>query len=207
MEGTLSPSDVALINGNGGMWGNNGMEWLFAIILLGAVGGGGLFGVNARANAATTEDLASGFNFSALQNKTNDILAAVNNVNQVISNAICQLGYQVLEQFSAMKQAFSECCCQTLRAIDGVKFDMANYAAASNANTVAVGQKILDKLCDMEKSQIIAQKDAVIDQQAQRISALEMDARFCGIPRINPYGYGIYQYPTCNPCGYQNGAY
>lgn len=204
MEGTLSASDVALLNGNGGMWGNNGMEWLFAIILLGAVGGGGFFGGNTRANAATTEDLASGFNFSALQNKTNDILAAVNNVNQVISNAICQLGYQVLEQFSAMKQAFSECCCQTLRAIDGVKFDMANYFSASNANTVAVGQKILDKLCSME----MAQKDATIAQQGQRIAALEMDARFCGIPRVNPYGYGIYQYPTCNPClTQQNGSY
>lgn len=204
MEGTLSASDVALLNGNGGMWGNNEMEWLFAIILLGAVGGGGFFGGNTRANAATTEDLASGFNFSALQNKTNDILAAVNNVNQVISNAICQLGYQVLEQFSAMKQAFSECCCQTLRAIDGVKFDMANYFSASNANTVAVGQKILDKLCSME----MAQKDATIAQQGQRIAALEMDARFCGIPRVNPYGYGIYQYPTCNPCWtQQNGSY
>lgn len=202
MEGTLSPSDVALINGNGGMWGNNGMEWLFAIILLGAVGGGnGLFG--GRNNAATTEDLASGFNFSALQNKTNETLAAVNNVEQVISNAICQLGYQVLEQFSSMKQAFTECCCQTLRAIDSVKFDMANYFAASNANTTAVGQKILDKLCSME----MAQKDATIAQQGQRIAALEMDARFCGIPRINPYGYGIYQYPTCNPCGFQNGSY
>lgn len=203
MDGTLSASDVALLNGNGGMWGNNGMEWLFAIILLGAVSGGGLFGGNMRANAATTEDLASGFNFSALQNKTNETLAAVNSVEQVISNAICQLGYQVLEQFSSMKQSFTECCCQTLRAIDGVKFDMANYFAASNANTTAVGQKILDKLCSME----MAQKDATIAQQGQRIAALEADARFCGIPRINPYGYGIYQYPTCNPCGYQNGAY
>lgn len=194
MEGTLSASDVALLNGNNGMWGNNGIEWLFAIILLGAVGNGGLFGGNGR-NAATTEDLASGFNFSALQNKTNETLAAVNNVEQVISNAICQLGYQVLQQFSSMEKQFSDCCCQILRGIDGVKFDMANYFAASNANTTAVGQKILDKLCSME----MAQKDATIAQQGQRIAALEMDARFCGIPRINPYGYGIYQYQGCNP--------
>ena len=63
--------------------------------------------------------------------------------------------------------------------MDSVKFDMANYSAASNANTTAVGQKILDKLCGME----LAQKDAVIAQQGQRIAALEADARMCGVLR------------------------
>lgn len=192
MDGTsLSASDVALLNRDGGMWGNNGMEWLFAIILLGAVGGGnGLFG--GRNNAATTEDLASGFNFSALQNKTNETLAAVNNVNQVISNAICQLGYQVLQQFSSVEKQFSDCCCQILRDIDSVKFDMANYFAAANANTNAGIQKILDRMC--------ADKEAA---QAARIQQLELNQALCGVVR---YPTTMTYATQCNPfAGYSCG--
>lgn len=184
MEGTLSPSDVALLNGNGNMWGNNGIEWLFAIILLGAIGGGGFFGGNTR-NAATTEDLASGFNFSALQNKTNETLAAINNVNQVIGNAICQLGYQVLQQFSSVEKQFSDCCCQILRDIDSVKFDMANYFAAANANTNAGIQKILDKMCEEKAA-----------AQAARIQQLELNQALCGVVR---YPTQATYATTCNP--------
>lgn len=193
MDTNYSLSDIAAVT-NDGMFGNN--SWMMLILFALIFGNGGFgFGGN-RGNAATTEDLASGFNFSALQGKTNDILAAVNNNNQVLGNAICNLGYQDAQHTYDLSRQIADCCCTTQRGIDSVKFDMANYAAATNANSVAVGQKILDKLCGME----MAQKDAVIAQQGQRIAALEADARMCGIPRVNPYGYGIHAYPTCNPC-------
>lgn len=182
MEGNYSLSDIAAVT-NDGMFGggNNGILWLFAILLL----GGGGFGWGGRSQAASTEDLASGFNFSALQNKTNDILAAVNGVNQNIGNAVCSSTYELGSKIDA-------CCFQTQLGIQGVKFDMANYAAAANANTVAVGQKILDKLCDMES----ARKDEIIAQQGQRISALEADARMCGVVR---YPMSTTYSTCCNP--------
>ena len=193
---TYSLSDIrAATAGDCGM-GFGGGNWIAWILLFALFGNGGFgFGGN-RGNVATTEDLASGFNFSSLQGKTNDILAAVNNNNQVLGNAICQLGYQELQNITALERQIADCCCTTLRGIDSVKFDMANYAAGINANTTAVGQKILDKLCAME----MAQKDATIAQQGQRIGQLELQSALCGIPRINPYGYGVYAYPSCNPC-------
>lgn len=202
MMDNYSLSDIAAAT-DGGFGGNNSLLYILLFAIIFGWGGNGGWGGN-RGNVATTEDLASGFNFNSLQEKTNDILAAVNGVNQNLGNAVCQMGYENLKNINGVQQQISDCCCTTQRAIDGVKFDMANYNAATNANTMAVGQKILDKLCGME----MAQKDAIIAQQGQRIAALEMDARFCGIPRINPYGYGIYQYPTCNPCWtQQNGSY
>lgn len=187
MEGNYSLSDIAAVT-NDGMFGggNNGILWLFAILLL-----GGGYGFGGRGQAATTEDLASGFNFSALQNKTNDILAAVNGVNQNIGNAVCSSTYELGSKIDA-------CCCQTQLGIQGVKFDMANYAAAANANTVAVGQKILDKLCDMES----ARKDEIIAQQGQRIAALEADARMCGVVRYpNATTYTAGANPFFAGCG------
>lgn len=181
MEGTLSASDVALINRDGMGWGDNSFMWIFALLLLGS----GNFGFGGGRNAATTEDLASGFNFSSLQEKTNDILAAVNNNNQVLGNAICQLGYQDLQNFNAVEQQLASCCCETQRAIDGVKFDMANYFAASNANINAGIQKILDRMC--------ADKEAA---QAARIQQLELNQALCGVVR---YPTSMTYATTCNP--------
>lgn len=145
-----------------------------------------------QGNCATTEDLASGFNFNALQNKGNEILAEIRQEGRTTDNAICQIGYQNLQNTNLLERQIADCCCTTQRAIDGMKFDMANYAAANNANTTAMGQKILDKLSCME----MAQKDAVIAQQNQRIGQLELNQALCGVIR----------YPTsttyasfCNP--------
>ena len=196
-----SLADLRAVTEGSEGFGGMGGGWFAWILLFALFGGNGFgFGGN-RGNVATTEDLASGFNFSALQNKTNDILAAVNNNNQVLSNAICQLGYQDAQHAYDLSRQIADCCCTTQRGIDSVKFDMANYAGAIQMNSAANTQKVLDKLCAMEA----AQKDAVIAQQGQRIAALEADARMCGIPRINPYGYGVYAYPTCQPCA--NGAF
>ena len=181
MDGTLSASDVALLNRDGMGWGDNSFFWIFALLLLGS----GNFGFGGGRNAATTEDLASGFNFNSLQEKTNDILAAVNNNNQVFGNAICQLGYQDLQNFNAVERQLADCCCTTQRAIDSVKFDMANYFAASNANTTAGIQKILDRMC--------ADKEAA---QAARIQQLELNQALCGVVR---YPMQTTYATTCNP--------
>lgn len=208
MDNSYSLSDIAAATGNnwGNGWGNGWGGGLGTSVIAG-VGGGllasALFGNGGwgnngcnRGNCATTEDLASGFNFQALQNKGNETLSAIQNTNQNLSNAVCQLGYQSLDHASTLGSKIDGCCCTTQRAVDGVKFDMANYASGLQIAQMQGTQKVLDKLCSMES----AQKDAVIAQQGQRIAALEADARMCGIPRTNPYGYGIYAYPTCNPC-------
>lgn len=183
-----SLSDIAAVTGNEGMGG----WWM--IILFALIFGNGGFGFgNGRGNVATTEDLASGFNFNALQNKGNEILAAIQGTNQNLSNAVCQLGYQDLQNFNTIERQIADCCCNTQRAVDSVKFDMANYSATTNAAITAGTQKILDKLCADQTAALQA-----------RVQSLELQQALCGIPRTNPYGYGIYAYPACsgvNTCG------
>lgn len=204
MENSMSPADMrAVLDGSNfgycdGWGGGMGGGW-FAWILLFALFGGGMGGFGGNrfdGRCATVEDLAGGFNFSGVNNKLNEIVAGQANINQNLSNAICQLGYQGAQHTYELGSKIDNCCCNTQLGIQGVKFDMANYASSIQMNDTANTQKVLDKLCAMEA----AQKDAVIAQQGQRIAALEADARMCGIPRINPYGYGVYAYPTCNPC-------
>lgn len=173
MDSAMSPADMrAVLDGsNYGCNDGCGGSWIIWILLFAVLGGGFGFGAN-RGNVATTEDLASGFNFSALQNKTNDILAAVNNNNQVLGNAICQLGYQDAQHTYDLSRQIADCCCTTQRGIDSVKFDMANYSASTNAAITAGTQKILDKMCENEKAAMAA-----------RIQSLELQQALCGVIR------------------------
>ena len=166
--------------------------WLFAILALMNGGFGGWSGN--RGNVATTEDLASGFNFSGVNNKLNEITAGIAGVNQNLSNAICQLGYQGAQHTYELGSKIDNCCCTTQRAIDSVKFDMANYASAINANVTAQVQSVKDALA--------AEKAAA---QAARIQQLELQQALCGVPRILPatvYGAVPYNgyYSGCG-CG------
>lgn len=192
----MTPADYAAINGNDGMFGGNGIWFLALLFLFG--GGFGGYGAG-RGQVATTEDLASGFNFSALQGKTNDILAAVNNNNQVLGNAICQLGYQTAQNFAQVERQMAECCCNIERNIDGVNYNVASQAAAINANTTAGIQKVLDAITG----------NRMADMQAQ-INQLQLQAAMCGVVR---YPTATTYATTCNPffggygCGCANGAY
>ena len=195
----LSVADIAAVTRNND-YCNDGMGfgggWLSWILIFALLGGGGFGFGNRGGNFVTEADLCNANSFSELKSsvgRMNDQQAAI---ARQTDNAICQIGYQNLQNTNTITSQLADCCCTTQRSIDGVKFDMANYASAIQMNDTANTQKVLDKLCAMEMSQ----KDAVIAQQGQRIAALEADARMCGIPRINPYGYGVYAYPTCNSC-------
>lgn len=198
-EMMMSPADIrAVTEGYGGSTGTgSGFMWIFALLILLALLGGGFNGFGSRngGSCATTEDLASGFNFSSLQGKANDILAGVNNNNQVLGNAICQLGYTNLQSFNSLERVISECCCEIKRAIDSVNYNLVQQAAGINANTTAGIQRVLDKLCEDKQ-----------ERMAARIQQLELQQAMCGIVR---YPMQTTYSTNCNPffggCGCGNG--
>ena len=201
---SYSLADIkAVTEGNDCGMGFGGGSWVVWILLFALLGGNGFGWGGRNGNPVTEADLCNANSFSELKNsvgRLNDQQAAI---ARQTDNAICQLGYQNAQHTYDLSRQIAECCCQTQLGIQSVKFDMANYASAIQMNDTANTQKVLDKLCQME----LANKDAVIAQQGQRIAALEADARMCGIPRTSPYGYGIYAYPTCQTGYGCNGAY
>ena len=83
---------------------------------------------------------------------------------------------------------------------------------ALNNTVVSEGRGIADKLCEIrteihaegEATRNLIQQNKIDGLQAQ-VNELKTQNMFCGIPRINPYGYGVYAYNNngCG-CGYQN---
>ena len=93
--------------------------------------------------------------------------------------------------------AGQKCCCEILRAIDGVNYNGALNTAKINETTVAQTQRILDRMAQDRESSLM-----------QRINQLELDKALCGVPRTSPYGYGIYaNFPRVGGCACGNYGY
>lgn len=211
MDSAMSPADVrAVLDGSNCGYGYGdcmGGGWLSWILIFALLGGGGFGGWGRNGNPVTEADLCNSQNFNNLQNAVGRLSDSQAAIARQTDNAICQIGYQNLQNANTLASQIAACCCETQRGIDSVKFDMANYASAIQMNDTANTQKVLDKLCQME----LSQKDAVIAQQGQRIAALEADARMCGVLR---WPTSVTYSTNCNPffgygcgCGCGNGAY
>lgn len=198
MENGLSASDVAMLNGNNG-WGDNGFMWVFALLILAGGGFGGFNRNGYMPQYATQDFVQNGFNFNDLQDQNRDILAAINSVPGAVISAVKDASYQNLQETRDLQSIVSngfansqKCCCDTLRAIDSVNYNGAINTASINANTTAVGQKILDALSADKISAL------QIENQALKTQAMIQEMS-CGLPRISPYMYTVN--PVSSACG------
>lgn len=199
----LSAADVAAVtHGNYG-YGNYGCNdgfgfgggagiWLFAILALmwGGFGGNRWGNNTGDCRCATVEDLNNSANFTRLESQ---VCANENTIQQGVTNlgnGICQLGYQLATDSGQLQKQISECCCGINRNIDAVNYNVAAQASAINANTVAVGQKILDKMCENEKAAMQA-----------RIQQLELQQAMCGVVRYPTQATFAAGFPSFNNCG------
>lgn len=189
----LSAADVAAVtrgnNNDFGFGGGGAFFWIFALLLLPMLNGGGMFG---NRNGVTEADLCNANSFSELKGSVGRLGDRMESIGTGLQNGLSNLGYELQRMLNTLSAQIAQCCCELKSAIDSVKFDMANYAAQANATTIATGQKILDKLCGME----LAQKDATINQMAQRIGQLELREAMCGVVR---YPMGTTYVSNCNP--------
>ena len=213
-------------NGGFGGWGGDWMSWLLLFVLFGGWGyggfgggfGGGYGGFNTpnAQGTITRADLNEGFALQGLQNGQTSIKDTVVSGFHGVDNAVCQLGHQL-----------QDCCCQTQSAIQGVRYDIATSAAATqntiqnttrdiidnqNANARAVldalNQNYIRSLENENQSLKLAASQA--DQNAVLKAA--MDANVAELLRRTghdcPTAAYVVQPPTpvtfpnyCNPCG------
>lgn len=129
------------VNGynNGFGFGNDGAWWILILLLAGWGNNGfGGFGGNAGnfygfelGKVATTNDVASGFNNSAVLSSLNDLKLGQAGLQQTLCQGFNGVNTAVLQSANATERGFcdlgyklQDCCCTTQRAIDGVNFNM-----------------------------------------------------------------------------------
>lgn len=191
---SLSPADIAALNGNG-MWGDGGaFMWIFALLIL-ANGGFGGFGNNVAnalgyENLATSAEVQRGFDNQNLQAQTRDILSAVTNgtaqtiqaSTQNAANAITAIkdgNASLIREFGNVETALTalggkqqECCCDIKQLVQGTSADTNAQIAASKYDTsMQMAQMEARLTAKMDANEIQALRDQVANLQMQQATA------------------------------------
>jgi hypothetical protein len=193
-----SLSDIAAASGEGGFGGGN--SWIVLIILFAMIfgWGGNGFGNRVEGGAGQVE-MQNGFNNATVVGKLDRLGDGISSLGYELNNSIMggfnQTQRDMCSGFTAtdaaIQQARSDaqnCCCETNRNIDSVRYDAAINTAAINATTTAQTQKILDAICE----------NRMAEMQSQ-INQLQMQSALCGVVRYpNSIAYNAGNFPFCN---------
>ena len=204
----MTPADMSAVLGNrygypyGGSFGFGGGDGgLFAILLIVLLMGGGAWGMGNRGafgTEAIQNQMQQGFDNQNTMANQREILAATNQVYHDITGYVgdkyAELDRDVLSINSTLQQVMAnqnQCCCSTLRAIDGVNYANAQNTAAINANTTAAMQKVLDAITENK-----------IEALQGKINALELNNAVAGVVRYpTTFSYNAGTSPFCGGCG------
>lgn len=163
-ETGMSPADFAALNGNNcndGMFGNG--AWWIIVLFLFMWGRNGWGTGNDNGNgAANGYVLATDFanierKLDGINNGICDSTFALNNtINgnfRTLDGAICNLGYQALQNTNALQTQLAQCCCETQQNIE-------RNTNQGILNTNAIQQQISSCCCDLEKANMQNRFDA-----------------------------------------------
>lgn len=203
----VTPTGAANSNCGGG-WGGDWGAWIILFLIFGMFGWGGMGGFGGFGGFG---GMGGGYPVESILQRSLDtqtIIGKLDGVTQGLcdgfyaqSNAINGLGMNVMQGFSqaelsranqqaALMQQLNnlgyqqkDCCCETQRSIDNVRFTIAQEDCntrnllQNNTRDIIDSQNsgfraILDKMCQQE----LAAKDDRIAAQAAQIQALQLSA-------------------------------
>lgn len=205
MDNGVSLSDIATAtrNNDGAFGGEMGFFWIFALLLLPGLFGGGMWGNRGQGEPVSESALCNSMNFNNLENSVGRLGDQLNNAYMGLQNGMSQMGYATLQNFgqtqrdmctgfSAVTSAVNaaaaqaqQCCCDTEKAILENRYLAERNTAATNAVTVEQTQKILDAICG----------NRMADMQNQ-INNLQLQTALSGVVR---YPMATTYATTCNP--------
>lgn len=218
-EGGLSASDVALLQGRNGEGFGDGNGWWIVLFLIVLFGGWGNRGFGGYGGGQVGDNYVLTSDFATIQRQLSDGFAGVEKGVDTIRNGLCDgfytnaqlingvntniltTGNVIQSQIADVGYGIKDCCCQELRAIDGINFNMAQNTCAIT-NTINNGLKDVMINCNNNYQKLheeivqnrIEDKNAQIQAQQNEINALRLSA---SQERQNNYLVEKLQYPKC----------
>lgn len=207
----------AAIGDNDGFLGGNGIGWLLVLFLLGGFRGFNGFGYGGDSGALTRAEMYDGFNTQNIENGIRSIQNGLCDGFYAQNTSMLQ-GFNGIQRdlctgFSAVNAGIAEnrfaaqqCCCETNRNIDAVRYEAQKNTcdittaihaegeatrALINQNTM---QALRDKLADRDRELMTA--NFQLSQQAQTANLVDQ-LRPCARPA----------YLTCSPYQASNVAF
>ena len=186
----MSLSDIAAVtrNNDGDGWGNGGAWWIIILFLFVFMNGG--FWGNRQgdygqyATAATQQEILFGQQFGQLNDR-------LTNIGNGICDSTFALNNSITAEGRALQAQLAECCCEN-------RLATANLGAQVDRQTCDITAAIH---AEGEATRALIQTNE-IQALRDKVSALEMDNRFCGVVRYPmSYSYSAGNSPFCGGCG------
>ena len=150
-------------NGGGFGWGGDG-AWLIILFLIFAVfgWGGNSWGNNAGNSGGVVDGYVLTSDFANVERKIDSVnqglcdgfyqqAQLVNGTNMAMANGFAQAELSrsnqqaaLMQQLTAMQMQAAECCCNTQRSIEGVRYDMAAQACDTRNTVQNATRDIID---------------------------------------------------------------
>ena len=186
---TMSLSDIAAVTRNNDCdgWGNGGALWIIILFLF-VFMGGGLWGnrgdYGQYATAATQQEILFGQQFGQLNDR-------LTNIGNGICDSTFALNNSITAEGRALQSQLAECCCEN-------RLATANLGAQVDRQTCDITAAIH---AEGEATRALIQTNE-IQALRDKVNALEMDNRFCGVVRYPmSYSYSAGNSPFCGGCG------
>ena len=164
-DGTMLTMPVAPANtgnGNGFGWGGDGAWWIVLFLIFAAYGGwGNGFGFGGGGNGVMDGYVLTS-DFANVERKIDSVnqglcdgfyqqAQLVNGTNMAMANGFAQAELSrsnqqaaLMQQLTAMQMQAAECCCNTQRSIEGVRYDMAAQACDTRNTVQNATRDIID---------------------------------------------------------------
>ena len=159
-------------------WGNNGNGFG------GGFGGGnGFIGGYDIGKLATTNDVAVGFNNSAVLSSLNDLKLGQAGIQQTLCQGFNGVNTSILTSTSGLQAQIADCCCGIQRSIDGVNYNMANNTCTITNAINNAARDVIDNqnanyraIHDELVANKIEAKNERIAELTQQVTALNLAA-------------------------------
>ena len=164
-DGTMLTMPVAPANtgnGNGFGWGGDGAWWIVLFLIFAAFGGwGNGFGFGGGGNGVMDGYVLTS-DFANVERKIDSVnqglcdgfyqqAQLINGTNMAMANGFGQAELSrsnqqaaLMQQLTAMQMQAAECCCNTQRSIEGVRYDVAAQACDTRNTVQNATRDIID---------------------------------------------------------------
>lgn len=217
---------VPAYGNGGGMFGNNNDWWILLLFLFGWGGrgwGGGGGGCGAQNACATTADVYSAVDQQTLISKLDQQTYGLADATYALNNAItggfaqaelsrCQGQANLMQTLNNMAAADAKCCCENLRALDGVNYNIATQTAAIQNTLCGNTRDVIENqnnnaraILDALTAQRIEDKNAQIAALNQQVFGYQLAASQANqnaylINQLKPCPIPAYTVPNPNCC-------
>ena len=198
---TMTPADMrAVTDGarNDGFGMGGGWMWIIVLFLfIVGFGGGGMWGN--RGQGLTQMEMQQGFD-------TQEIVRKLDGINYGLCQGFYAQNTTMLNGFAGVTTAVrdaqfaaQQCCCDTNRNIDAVRYDAQKNTCDITTAIHAEGEATRALI---QQNEMQALRDKVSELQLAQ-SQCAQNAYLTGTLRPYP----VPAYPVCGPCGWNGGAW